>query len=111
MENKLIEQKDLQIGDEIIISCQSFFKYLKVLSPPALSKTRVHWSTKQPMYANFKCTTRQDLVNGHSYTDRNGVKHTRINKVWVPTAEEHNIRISQDLNGRQIWLVKRESNN
>ena len=30
MENRLIEIQDLQVGDEIMISCQSFFKYLKV---------------------------------------------------------------------------------
>jgi hypothetical protein len=58
MENQLIEIQDLQVGDEIMISCQSFFKYLKVLTPPALSKTKRHWSTKQPMHANFRCTTK-----------------------------------------------------
>lgn len=107
MENRLIEAKDLQVGDEIMISCQSYFKYLRVLTPPTMSKTKKHWSTKQPLYSNFRCTTRQDLVQGYSYTDRNGVVHTRMNKEWVPTAEDHNLKVSQDLNHRQIWLVKR----
>jgi hypothetical protein len=108
MENKLIEIQDLQVGDEIMISCQSFFKYLKVLTPPALSKTRVHWNTNQPMYGNIRCTTRQDYITT-TYTGYNGRSYTRTEKKWIPTAEDHNMRISQDLSGRQIWLVKRET--
>jgi hypothetical protein len=107
MENQLIKIEDLEIGDEIMISCQSYFKYLKVLTPPRLSKTKVHWHTKLPMHANFRCTTRQDVIPGHSYTDRNGVVHTRMNKTWIPTAEDHNLTVSADLTGRQIWLVKK----
>lgn len=109
MENRLIEIQDLQVGDEIMISCQSYFKYLKVLTPPTLSKTKKHWKTQQPMYANFRCTTRQELVQGYSYTDRYGVVHTRMDKKWIPSPDEHNLRVSQDLNHRQIWLVKREN--
>jgi hypothetical protein len=73
MENVLIKAEDLQVGDEIMISCQSYFKYLRVLTPPSMHKTKVHWSTKQPVLANFKCTTRQDVVVGYSYTDSQGV--------------------------------------
>jgi hypothetical protein len=108
MENQLIEIQDLQVGDEIMISCQSFFKYLKVLAPPTTSKTRVHWNTKQPMYGNVKCSTRQDVLI-KTYTGYSGQSYTRTEKKWVVTSEDHNMRISQDLNGRQIWLVKRET--
>jgi hypothetical protein len=108
MENQLIEIQDLQVGDEIMISCQSFFKYLKVLTPPALSKTRVHWSTKQPLYSNVRCTTRQDIITSN-FTGYNGQTYTRTEKKWIPSAEDHNMTISQDLSGRQIWLVKRET--
>ena len=66
MENRLIEIQDLQVGDEIMISCQSHFKYLRVLTPPTMSKTKVHWNTKQPMFGNFKCTTRQEQVVKYS---------------------------------------------
>lgn len=107
MENTLIEIQDLQVGDEIMISCQSYFKYLRVLTPPTLSKTKTHWSTKKPMYANFRCTTRQEQVVRYTYTDRNGNIVNRMEKTWIPTAEDHNLRVSQDLNGRQILLVKR----
>lgn len=109
MENRLIEIQDLRIGDEIMLSCQSFFKYLKVLTPPTLSKTKVHWSTKQPLYANVRCSTRQEEIITYSYTNSQGVVHHRKEKKWIATPDEHNIRISQDLNGRQIWLVKRRT--
>ena len=108
MENVLIKPEDLQVGDEIMISCQSYFKYLKVLTPPALSKTKVHWRTKQPLYSNVRCSTRQDVIT-NTYTGYNGQNYTRTEKTWVVTPEDHNMRISQDLSGRQIWLVKRET--
>ena len=109
MENQLIEIQDLQVGDEILISCQSFFKYLKVLVKPTLSKTKVHWHTGKPLYGNVRCSTRQDEVVTYSYTDSSGVVHNRTSKEWQVTPEEHNKIISQDLSGRQIWLVKRET--
>lgn len=108
MENRLIEIQDLEVGDEIILSCQSFFKYLKVLATPKLSATKKHWKTQQPLYGNVRCSTRQEEVITYSYTDNQGVIHHRKEKRWIPTPDEHNIKISQDLNGRQIWLVKRE---
>lgn len=108
MENRLIEIQDLQVGDEIMISCQSHFKYLKVLTTPKLSATKKHWKTQQPLYGNVKCSTRQEEIITYSYTDSQGVIHHRKEKKWIATPDEHNIRISQDLNGRQIWLVKRE---
>ena len=109
MENKLIEVQNLQVGDEIMISCQSYFKYLKVLTPPTMSKTRTSWRTKKPLYANFRCTTRQEEVLKYSYTNAQGQVINRMDKEWIPTPEDHNLRVSQDLNGRQIWLVKRET--
>jgi len=107
MENKLIEIEDLQVGDEIMISCQSCFKYLRVLTPPTFSKTKKNWRTQQPMYANFKCTTRQEEVVTYSYTNSQGQVINRMGKEWIVSPEDHNMRISQDLNYRQIWLVKR----
>lgn len=108
MENKLIKVEDLEIGDEIIISCQSHFKYLKVLTTPKLSKTKVHWHTKQPLYENVRCSTRQEIKTS-TFTRWNGTPYTRTYKEWKVTPEDHNMKISQELNGRQIWLVKRET--
>ena len=108
MENQLIEIQNLQVGDEIMISCQSYFKYLKVLTPPELSKTKVHWHTKQPLYSNVRCSAKQDVIT-NTYTGYSNQTYTRTEKIWRITPEEHNMRVSQDLNNRQIWLVKRET--
>ena len=109
MENRLIEIQDLEIGDEILISCQSFFKYLKVLVKPSVSKTKVHWHTAQPLYGNVRCSTRQDVVITYAYTDPSGIVHNRTSKKWIATPEDHNMKISIDLCGRPLWLVKRET--
>ena len=108
MENKLIKIEDLEIGDEIIISCQSCFKYLKVLVKPKLSKTRVKWNTTIPLYANVRCSTRQDITS-NTFLGYGGKTYTRTIKEWKVTSEGHNVTISQDLSGRQIWLIKRET--
>jgi hypothetical protein len=108
MENTLIKTEDLQVGDEIMISCQSYFKYLKVLTPPTFSKTKKHWKTGQPMYANVRCSTRQDVITS-IHTGYNGQTYTRTEKKWIPSADGHNLRVSVDLTYRQIWLVKRET--
>lgn len=107
MENRLIKIEELEVGDEILISCQSFFKYLKVLVKPSLSKTKKHWRSGAPLHASVRCSTRQDEVVTYSYTDSAGVTHNRIEKTWIVTSEEHNKIIFQDLSGRQIWLIKR----
>jgi hypothetical protein len=35
---ELIEIEELEAGDEIIISCQSYFKYLRVINKPVIGK-------------------------------------------------------------------------
>lgn len=106
MENELIKIEDLEVGDEVMISCQSCFKYLKILNKPKLSKTKLHWRTNIPMYSNVRCSTRQEVTTS-SHTGYNGNPYIRSSKDWIVTPEGHNITISQDLSGRQIWLVKR----
>jgi hypothetical protein len=108
MENALIKLEDLRIGDEILISCQSYMKYLRVLDQPRLSPTKKHWSTGAPLYKSVRCSTRQEVTTTqHTW---GGKAYTRTHKEWKVTPEDHNIKISQDLSGRQIWLVKRENN-
>ena len=109
MENVLVKLEDLQIGDEILIACQAHMKYLKVLDKPRLSATKKHWSTGAPLYKAVRCSTRQNVIT-NTYT-HNGNSYTRTYKEWGVTPEDHNIKISQDLSCRQIWLVKRENNN
>lgn len=108
MENTIIELEDLRIGDEILIACQSHMKYLKVLDQPRLSATKKHWSTGQPLYKSVRCSTRQEVITTTQIW--NGKSYTRISKEWKVTPEDHNIKISQDFEGKQIWLIKRENN-
>jgi hypothetical protein len=107
MNNEIIKIEELEVDDEILISYQSHFKYLKVLVPPKLSKTKKHWNTGQFLYENVRCSTRQDVTT-KTYTSYNNQNFTRKEKKWIVTSENHNMRISQNLNDRQIWLIKRE---
>ena len=107
MENKLIDIKDLEIGDEIIITCQSHMKYLKVLAKPKIGK-RIHWSTKQPLYSGVRCSTNL-TVTQTTHTGYAGKQWTQTHKEWGVKSEDHNFVKSFDLEYRQLWLVKRDS--
>jgi hypothetical protein len=101
-----IEVKDLEIGDEIIISCQSHFKYLKVLKKPALGN-RVHWRTKQPLYKAVKCSTRREdkVIN---YTHNNNARsYTQTTYLFTP--DDHNHTSYVNLTERQIILIKKNN--
>ena len=108
MENAIIKLEDLRVGDEILIACQSHMKYLKVLDKPRISPTKKHWSTGQPMYKSVRCSTRQEITTSQHVWG--GKSYTRTHKEWKLTPEDHNIKLSQDLSGRTIWLVKRGQN-
>jgi len=98
-----VEIKDLEAGDEILISCQSFFKYLILLRTPQTGK-KLHWKTQGPMYKSVKCSTRVDSIvhtsNTHKWTE---------NK-YILTNKDHNKEVYIDLAYRQILLVKKNSN-
>ena len=107
MENKIITIEELEIGDEILISCQSFFKYLRVLATPKINPKKLHWSTKQPLYGTVKCSTRQEEKISYSYTDHNGNIINRMHKAWIITPDDHNRTMSVELSDRQLFLVKK----
>lgn len=90
MEQKLIQVSEVKIGDELIISAHRELKYLKVLTiPKKVGSTR------------FKVSLRRDQ-RGHS------------NWSWLVNSFEqdvtkHNDIMYQDLFGRDVFLVKRNS--
>jgi hypothetical protein len=84
MEQKLIDLNDIKVGDEIIISCNSWLKYLKVLRIPKNGSTR------------FKCSVGEGNDHREYYFQMDCEKHTKT--------------IYQDLYYRNIFLVKRENN-
>ena len=91
MEQRLIKTSEIKIGDEIIISCHSELKYLKIVQIPVKKDG-----------TRFKCSIKQ-------------IQRTSLNYNWTVNAFEqdvtqHNKVIYQDLYGRHIFLVKREDN-
>ena len=102
---ELVELENLEVGDEIVISCQSHFKYLKVLVKPSLGK-KTHWNTGKLLYKSVKCSTRRDSVI-KSYV-RNGQTYTYTNNTWAFTPEDHNHTQYIDLEYKQLLLVNRD---
>ena len=97
-ELKLIKVDELEIGDEIIISSYSNLKYLKVIKLPKLKTNR--W---RDYYTNVKCSIKQE----HRVSKLG--KNININ-IFEQDVTQHNSVIYQDLNNRDILLVKRENN-
>lgn len=97
-ELKLIKVSELEIGDEIIISSYSNLKYLKVLKLPKLKTSR--WGD---YYTNVKCSIKQE----HRVYKLD--KNININ-IFEQDVTQHNSVIYQNLNNRDILLVKRENN-
>jgi len=101
---EIVKIEDLDVGDEIVISCQSYFKYLKVLVKPSLGK-KTHWSTGALLYKSVKCSTRRESIS-KSYS-RYGQTHTYLDNTWIVTPEDHNFTQYIDLAYRQILLVNK----
>ena len=103
-----IEIKDLEAGDEILISCQSYFKYLRLLRTPQLGK-KLHWRTKLPMYKSVKCSAKVDETK-QTHQWGNGHTRTWIEKKWLFTDKDHNNESYVNLEYRQILLIKKNTN-
>lgn len=91
MENRLIQVSEVEVGDEIIISCHSDLKYLKVLRLPSKKDGRA-----------FKVSLRRD---------QRGTKWSWLVNNFEQDITKHNDVMYQNLSGRDIFLVKRENNN
>ena len=102
---QLIEIEDLDAGDEILISCQSCFKYLRLLRKPMIGPHK-HWSTGKPVYKSVKCSTSKvTKINSYVY---NGQTHTREYTDWGFGPDDHNFDHYVNLNDRQIILVRKK---
>jgi hypothetical protein len=99
-----VKIQDLEVGDEILISCQSHFKYLRVIKKP-VTGDKLHWRTQQPIYKAVKCSTRREEENvTYVY---NGATRTYKETVYLFTPEDHNHTRFYDLEHRQIILIKK----
>jgi len=97
--------EELEVGDEILISCQSYFKYLRVLRKPEIGK-RKHWSTGAPTYKSVRCSTRRDTIT-KSYTYSGKTKTWEQHK-FIVTPDDHNYEQYVELGYRGIWLLNRK---
>jgi hypothetical protein len=102
----IIELKDLNVGDEIMVGQNSNLMWLKVLVQPHLSTKRPTTWRGDRNYVAVKCSTR---VEEKTYTyNYSGGTHTYKRTVYVPTPFDHNLKKTFDLNGRTLWLMKRQ---
>jgi hypothetical protein len=103
---ELVKVEDLNVGDEIVISCQSCFKYLRIVRKPTISKKR-HWRTGALLYKSVKCSIRREIKT-YTYL-YNGVTQTREYKDWGFGPEDHNYEHYVNLNNRNIILVNKKN--
>lgn len=97
---------DLEIGDEILVAASSQIRYLRILELPRLSKKRVSWYTKNPLYVDTLCSTRtKDHVI--TYKGWQGKMNTYTRKQYVCKPNNHNVKKRMNLNDRTLWLVKK----
>ena len=84
MENQIIKVDDLLVGDQIIFACGSALRRVKITRPMKETNNR-QWGG---MYSSAKV----DILNAHDLEDDEVVK-----------------TMYQDLNYRDLWLIKRET--
>jgi len=104
---KIVEIQELEVGDEVIISCQSHFKYLRILKKPMMS-TKTHWKTGATLYKSVKCSTIRTSTP-RQYKDYNGNVNTYYSHKWGWGSDDHNYNQYIDLADRQIVLVKQNN--
>ena len=102
---ELVNVEDLDAGDEILISCQSCFKYLRVLRKPAASSKK-HWRTGGTVYKSVKCSLRKDEIT-QAYVHNNQTRYYTSTD-WVFSPDDHNYEHYVNLNERQILLVRKK---
>ena len=83
-ENRLIDVKDLQIGDEVIVTG---LRYLKILKNPKIRPQPTSWGATG--YKSIKC----------------------LDMGFSKLKKHEDRQVYYDFNYCDIWLVKRENNN
>lgn len=95
----LIKIEELEEGDEILVGAESHINYFIILKKPVLAKGSAYYkSVKVSQCQNIKVSTYH----------RGGQTHTYNIKTPVCTRENHNVVKYNNLQGKDIWLVKRK---
>ena len=104
---KIIKVEDLQLGDEIVIASGSKLKTLIVVKKPEVRATY----SNGDYYKAVRCTSKAIITEfprkRYDYTTKAHIDYTHKVKNWVHSFEDHNMRISVDMNYKDIWLIKR----
>lgn len=98
--SQLIKIDDLEIGDEILVPSGSDFRWFKVLALPKLNKIGNRMSS-------IRCSAKVDMIPTTKYDYKLRQRMPSTKKRYVCTGEEHNIRVSVQLNWKSIWLISR----
>tara|TARA_R110000868_G_scaffold256818_1_gene513920 strand:+ start:1517 stop:1834 length:318 start_codon:yes stop_codon:yes gene_type:complete len=101
----LIDVKDLQIGDEILVPINSKFAYVKVERQPMLKTKLPSWcDPNKTYYKSVKCKIH---VDEKTYTRTYGQRTHTWTRKEIICDDQYNTSKTIDLNNRTIWLIKR----
>ena len=89
----LIKLSDIEVGDVILIANNSQFKILKVLSLP-----------KKQDSSTYRCS---QCIEHRNYSLHS--QYTYKVHVMEENTSKHNDKISVNLYGRAVWLIKKEN--
>jgi len=97
-----VEIEDLQLGDEIIISSLSNLRMLKIVGP---------CNVKNKWNASVRCEAdvENKMVdrNKWDYKSQQSILYQSKSTVWKSLSDDYKKRVTINLGGRDIWLIKR----
>lgn len=84
MENQIIKVDNLQVGDQIIYASNGSLRRIKIIRPLQIAKNR--------QWGGYYSSTKVEVLDVHNLDD------TKVIRTMY-----------QDLNYKDLWLVKRET--
>ena len=110
LKEMIVKVSELEIGDEILIGAGSRIRTLIVAKKPVVSNKYTN-ANGNKYYKAVRCTSKVIVKEipsqRYDYRTKLNVDYILYDKTWEHTFENHNMRISMDLNYKDIWLIKR----
>lgn len=101
----IIKVKDLEIGNKILVPAGNKFKTLIVVKKPEVKENH----NGKDYYRSVRCSINVEIKSKLSYhwdyKSQSQVPHTYTWKECTHTFDNHNTRISVDLNYKDIYLI------
>ena len=105
---KIIKVDEVKVGDELIIASGGNLRTLRVVKEPEMSG---RYYKNRPYYKSVRCTANIEIekIPAKKWDWKNKVYVDFFRKVknWNHTFDEHNERISINMNYKDILLIKR----